>query len=155
MKYLRKDVALGCLQRDRNKTVELKQKLADAQTALGVVKARQLADYTTWRENVEELIGRVDDGEGLYQEQYQNSIYSPIVTGGRARRLGEAQYNIRRANEAVEEAYQAVINQRPSALTVFLTGIDDEFVTDAGIKAAGFDHGGLGRLVVLGKQGDS
>ena len=154
MKYLKKDVAVGCLQADKNIAGQLKAQLKEAQDALGVAKAQQAKDYMLWRENVEEIILREERGEQVFTHHYNDAAYSPTHTDGRARRLGMIEYDFRRANEKVEEAYQAVINHRPSALTVFLTSIDDEFVTDVGIKAAGFNHGGLGKYVVLGKQGD-
>ena len=151
MKYRRTDVVLGLLEADRQAQLRLKADHQKAQDELGVATKTQDADWAAWRENVENLIDMVDSGyKRPTSGEYTNTINSPVLVDGRVRSLGLSKHKLVEVQKAVENTYQALIDQKPSDLTVFLTSIDDEFITDMGIRAAGFDHRGLGRYVAMG-----
>lgn len=153
MKYLRSEVVQGLLQSDKNRKARLEEEFEAAKASLAELNQKAWDDFEVWKTNVDELIQSVLDlSVPPTNEVYVQTCKKPGDLPYRLADLGPSNYDLKRANEKVESTYQALVNHGPSDLTIFLSGVDDEYVTDAGVRGAGFDHQGLGRIVMIGKE---
>lgn len=99
------------------------------------------------------LIEKIQGGEGIvYTSDIEELNYVKNSSGRRATSHGHARHHIDNLEREISKLEQQVEEWDFSSLTKFLSSIEDEFVTDSGVRTAGFEHGGLGVRVLKGRE---
>lgn len=153
MNYRRTDVLAGSIIADTEHKAYLEKTLAerkwDLQTLVDITQSR----LKQMKPKLEALIERIDWEEVILQSEVDDAVRFSSENK-RHELYGFASYPRQNLAEEIYSLQDRISEWDYSPLTVFLSSIDDEFVTDAGIKTAGFTHNGLGKLVVLAKKGE-
>lgn len=147
MRYLRTDILEGSRTADQNLFESFSDELSEAQTKLDRLYAKARADWRTFLARV----GEFPDEWAPTHENFKTLIgikgsYSPPE-------LGMNDEEVRVLKVRINNLRNKIDDFKPSQMTTFLLSIEDDYVTDTGLTTAGIKHNGLGKYLVLAKEG--
>lgn len=147
MKYLRTDILEGSVKADQNLLKTFTDELSEAQAKLDGMYASARADWRMFLARVAEC----PEEWAPTHENFKTLIgikgsYSPPD-------LGMNEEAVRKLKGKINNLRDKIDGFKPSPMTTFLRSIEDGFVTDSGLITAGIKHDGLGKYLVLAKEG--
>lgn len=148
MKYLTADVLAGSRISDEKAKDEIRKTISN-------LEDRRAELYGEWREDepkVEQitnaLLKRIQNGDDLTVDELQFAFKKPSE-GYANRYYGLRSRDIDGITKHIEKQRQRLLEMRPSPFTVFLESVGDEYITDYGLKSAGFSNCAPGRLAAM------
>lgn len=151
MKYLARDVLIGSRLMDEEKRNAAKLELEQAQQEKKKLVQKAAEDMPVLRRNLEDLLAKMAmPNTVLTTTEVTNAGTSNVLSKSYNRRsLGLETFELNKIDSDIKRKhakYQSLVGS--SDLTKFLETVTEEYITDYGLKSAGFSGVSAGRLVV-------
>lgn len=145
MKYLRTDILAGSEKSDQAQFDKLMTKFDEHQNKMLEIHLQAQADWVT-------ILARVEEAPDNWAPT-QAELKQLVGVEHNNATLGMSTWDLDNLKSDIDRLRDKIDNFKPSELTMFLRSIEDTYVTDSGIRTAGITHNGLGRYLVLAKEG--
>ena len=147
MRYLKSDILEGSRTADQNLFESFSDELSEAQSKVDGLYAKARADWRTF-------LARVGECPGEWAPTDENFKTLIGLTGPYSTpELGMNAEEVRVLKARINNLRNKIDDFKPSEMTTFLMSIEDDYVTDTGLATAGIKHNGLGKYLVLAKEG--